>query len=54
MCQGEGKYWIDGPSGAGIYIVKDSGELPPKMGWISLDASYEPIPTVEVLDKDEL
>jgi len=52
--KGDGKYWIDGPSGAGIYIVKDSSELPPKTGWISLDKSYEPIPTVEVLDKDEL
>ena len=52
--KGDGKYWIDGPSGAGIYIVKDSGQLPPKTGWISLDTSYEPLPTVEVLDKDEL
>ena len=44
---------IDGPSGAGVYIVKDNGILPPSNGWISLQSDHDPIPTVDVLDEEE-
>ena len=43
---------IDGPSGAGVYIVKDNGILPPSNGWISLQSDHDPIPTVDVLDEE--
>jgi hypothetical protein len=46
--KGDGKWWIDGPSGAGVYIVKNAGWVPPKSGWISLDSDYQPVPTVLV------
>ena len=49
--KGDGKWWIDGPSGAGVYIVKNDAILPPKSGWISLSEDYDPTPTVEVLDR---
>ena len=51
--KGDGKWWIDGPSGAGVYIVKDNGILPPSNGWISLQSEFDPIPTVDVLDEEE-
>jgi hypothetical protein len=44
--RGDGKWWIDGPSGAGIFIVKNDGWFPPKSGWIALDSDYEPLPEV--------
>ena len=47
--RGDGKWWIDGPSGAGIYIVKNDALFPPKIGWIALDKDYEPIPEVTTL-----
>jgi hypothetical protein len=47
--RGDGKWWIDGPSGAGVYIVKNDGWFPPKSGWIALDRDYEPIPEVTPL-----
>jgi len=52
--RGDGKWWIDGPSGAGIYIIKNNDELPPKYGWIALDREYEPLPTVSLLEKKDL
>ncbi len=48
--RGDGKWWIDEPSGAGVYIVKNNDTLPPNNGWISLSAEYNPLPQVEVLE----
>jgi len=33
----DGCWWIDGPSGAGVYIQRNAGELPP------LDGKWEPL-----------
>mmetsp|Transcript_946 Transcript_946/g.1365 ORF Transcript_946/g.1365 Transcript_946/m.1365 type:complete len:129 (+) Transcript_946:380-766(+) len=44
--RGDGKLWIDGPSGSGVYIAKNDGWTPPKSGWVSLSYEYEPTPTV--------
>ena len=52
--KGDGKWWIDGPDGAGIYIVKNDAEFPPNIGWMALDKEYEPCPIVEILEKTEL
>lgn len=46
----DGKWWIDGPSGAGVYIVKHDGWVPPKNGWVALDLDYSPVPTVAALE----
>lgn len=48
--RGDGKWWIDGPSGAGIFIVKNDGWFPPKSGWMALDSDYEPLPKVTPLE----
>ena len=48
--KGDGKWWIDGPSGAGGYIVKSNGELPPRSGWVALSSDYNPVPIVDILD----
>ena len=50
--RGDGKFWIDGPSGAGVYIVKNDGLTPPSEGWVSLSNDYEPAPTVSSLDNE--
>ncbi|GAB5365521.1 hypothetical protein AAMO2058_001065400 [Amorphochlora amoebiformis] len=47
----DGRWWIDGPSGAGVYIVADKGEFPPSDGWKALQGSRKPLPTVEVGEK---
>lgn len=55
--KGDGKWWIDGPSGAGVYIVPRNSKndmFPPKDGWISLRPNYEPPPTVEITPEGEL
>ena len=46
----DGKWWIDGPSGAGVYIVKHDGWVPPKNGWVALDLDYSPVPTVAAVE----
>lgn len=51
--KGDGKWWIDGPSGAGVYIVKNGGWNPPKHGWMALDKDYEPLPSVMVIENKE-
>ena len=48
----DGKWWIDGPSGAGVYIVKNDQRIPPRKGWIALDRTYEPIPNVDVIEEE--
>ena len=48
--KGDGKWWIDEPSGGGVYIVKNDDTLPPKNGWISLSTKYNPLPLVEVVE----
>ena len=45
--QADGKWWLDGPSGAGVYIVLDSSQTPPADGWQPLPGALLPLPQVE-------
>jgi hypothetical protein len=47
--RGDGKWWTDGPLGAGVYIVKNDGWFPPKSGWMASDRDCEPLPEVTPL-----
>jgi hypothetical protein len=47
--KGDGKWWLDGPSGAGLYIVEDSGKTPPVKGWGRLRGAKLPLPTLELV-----
>mmetsp|Transcript_8575 Transcript_8575/g.11342 ORF Transcript_8575/g.11342 Transcript_8575/m.11342 type:complete len:127 (-) Transcript_8575:184-564(-) len=53
--RGDGKWWMDGPSGSGVYIVKSNDRLPPRMGWVSLGSGseYNPSPVVELKVDDD-
>lgn len=50
---GDGRWWIDGPSGAGVYIVESGSGLPTGKGWTSLSGEYDPVPQVEEVDNEE-
>eukprot|EP00566_Odontella_aurita_P023071 CAMPEP_0113527732 /NCGR_PEP_ID=MMETSP0015_2-20120614/1456_1 /TAXON_ID=2838 /ORGANISM="Odontella" /LENGTH=127 /DNA_ID=CAMNT_0000426193 /DNA_START=249 /DNA_END=632 /DNA_ORIENTATION=- /assembly_acc=CAM_ASM_000160 len=47
--RGDGKWWIDGPSGAGLYIVSSPESSPPSEGWVALSGARQPVPVLEVL-----
>mmetsp|Transcript_30956 Transcript_30956/g.40517 ORF Transcript_30956/g.40517 Transcript_30956/m.40517 type:complete len:148 (-) Transcript_30956:121-564(-) len=51
--RGDGKWWMDEPSGSGVYVCKSDDKLPPKFGWTSLMGVNERIPVVEPIIKDE-
>ena len=46
--KGDGRWWIDGPSGAGVYIVPSDDKLPPSSLWSALDDRHLPLPKVSV------
>eukprot|EP00468_Gymnochlora_sp_CCMP2014_P006779 CAMPEP_0167761044 /NCGR_PEP_ID=MMETSP0110_2-20121227/11933_1 /TAXON_ID=629695 /ORGANISM="Gymnochlora sp., Strain CCMP2014" /LENGTH=130 /DNA_ID=CAMNT_0007647643 /DNA_START=14 /DNA_END=402 /DNA_ORIENTATION=+ len=46
----DGRWWLDGPSGDGLYIVSDDGSLPPEDGWKPLPLSRTPVPKISVAD----
>jgi len=46
--RGDGKWWIDGPDGKGVYIVKAPNDVVPSSGWQALPGAPSPLPTVEV------
>ena len=56
------QWWIDGPSGAGLYVLQGASgsPLPPKSGWVALNGVQPPVPEVHVIEqsaataKDEL
>ena len=52
--KGDGKWWIDVPSGAGAYIVENDGEDPPAGGWVALPNIPSPHPIVKVKEGGEL
>ena len=47
--KGDGKWWIDEPSGKGVYIVSSTAALPPPRGWEALSTGRMPCPHVEAL-----
>ena len=46
--KGDGRWWIDEPSGLGVYILESHEKLPPPSGWHPLDPNYEPVPSVAI------
>ena len=46
--KGDGRWWIDGPSGAGVYIIQSREKLPPPKSWTALDRAHLPVPKVVV------
>ncbi len=57
--RGDGKWWMDGPSGAGIYVVPDpnlvvGNGLPPTSGWVPLSSDFNPVPEVKVLEQTSI
>mmetsp|Transcript_22209 Transcript_22209/g.31009 ORF Transcript_22209/g.31009 Transcript_22209/m.31009 type:complete len:123 (-) Transcript_22209:96-464(-) len=46
--QSDGRWWLDGPSGAGLYIVENSDELPPSTGWRALRGVRAPLPSLKI------
>jgi len=46
--QGDGKWWIDGPDGGGVFVAKAPNTLPPSRGWVALSASAGALPVVDL------
>lgn len=46
--RGDGRWWIDAPSGAGKYVARAPAGLPPTTGWVALSGVPAPIPEVVV------
>ena len=46
----DGRWWIDEPSGAGVFIIPSSSKVPPEKGWQALNQEYEPTPRVTLRD----
>lgn len=44
----DGQWWIDEPSGGGVYVALSTEPLPPKTGWKALSDGKSPLPTIEV------
>ena len=45
--RGDGRWWLDGPSGAGLYAALDRGKVPPQTGWTGVTRSVRsPMPVV--------
>jgi len=47
--RGDGSWWIDDPSGGGVYIIKSDTDEPPARGWSKLPGASDPLPEVELL-----
>ena len=49
----DGRWWIDDPSGAGVYIAKHDGasETPPTSGYVPLSGGELPVPQVVTADR---
>ena len=44
----DGQWWIDEPSGGGVYVAQSTSPVPPTSGWKVLDKSRGALPTLEV------
>jgi hypothetical protein len=47
--RGDGQWWIDEPSGAGVYVVLSDSPLPPTSGWKALPQGASPLPSLELV-----
>ena len=48
----DGQWWIDEPSGSGVYVALSDAPLPPTTGWHALQGgeSIESLPKLEVVE----
>ena len=45
----DGQWWIDGPSGAGVYIAPAATDhVPPRRGYRALPGAKQPVPAVVI------
>mmetsp|Transcript_35197 Transcript_35197/g.70186 ORF Transcript_35197/g.70186 Transcript_35197/m.70186 type:complete len:120 (-) Transcript_35197:189-548(-) len=42
----DGQWWIDEPSGNGVYVALTSDLLPPSVGWKALSSGKPPLPSL--------
>ena len=42
----DGQWWIDEPSGSGVYVAESTAPLPPSSGWRLLHGAKSPAPEV--------
>ena len=48
--RGDRHWWLDGPSGAGFYIARDDGKVPPLSGWVPVTRSIRmPAPMIRTI-----
>lgn len=46
--QGDGHWWIDAPSGKGVYIAEAPSAAPPTSGWRALEGVPSPLPQIRI------
>jgi len=47
--RGDSNWWIDEPSGAGVFKARGPSHAPPQLGWVKLGAAHPPPSMVAVL-----
>ena len=47
----DGQWWIDEPSGGGVYVVQSTANLPPTGGWKALPDGKQPLPQLEIVEQ---
>jgi hypothetical protein len=47
--KGDGHWWIDEPSGGGVYVASADTQLPPASGWKALQGAMSPLPELSVV-----
>ena len=48
----DGQWWIDEPSGNGLYVAKSPSWAPPQSGWKAL-GPFDPLPSFVAIFRDE-
>lgn len=46
--QSDRQWWIDEPSGAGVYVALSDDESPPTRGWRALPGGRQPLPELVI------
>ena len=49
----DGQWWMDEPSGNGVYVAYTSDTLPPSAGWKALASGRSPLPSLIMEDSVE-
>ena len=46
----DGQWWMDEPSGGGVYVNMSEEPVPPSSGWKALSSANSPLPQLVVVD----